>query len=191
MRQRQRWQFLFLLSFARVFVMNKFANLIHYIIWKSGTEPNKLGRTKLNKILWYSDIFHFGKYGKPITEAIYIKRQYGPVPKEHLYDSAISTLESNQHITQHIQPVLFRQYVYIAKSEPDLNCFSNTEIAIINDVFQQIFFEHTATSISNTTHSFFWWDSLEIGEKIPNYCIFAQSAEIEIKAIQWAESQIK
>ncbi|MBI4209089.1 MAG: DUF4065 domain-containing protein [Deltaproteobacteria bacterium] len=39
-------------------------------------------KTKLNKLLFYSDFLHFDRYGKSITGTRYLKMPYGPCPKD-------------------------------------------------------------------------------------------------------------
>ena len=61
----------------------KYKAAVHYII-ASCDDPIKLGSIKLNKILFYSDSDMFFNTGKSITNDEYIKRQFGPVPKNIL-----------------------------------------------------------------------------------------------------------
>src|SRR5687768_12406409 len=62
--------------------MARFSKLnatVHYII--SRCQPEDLGATKLNKILWFADVAYYERFGKTITGDEYVKRQFGPVPK--------------------------------------------------------------------------------------------------------------
>ena len=58
----------------------KFRSLVHYVCWRCADDPAKLGRVKLNKILWLTDFTSYYETGKPMTGARYVKRQFGPVP---------------------------------------------------------------------------------------------------------------
>ena len=58
----------------------KFAALVHFLI-EECSEPERLGSVRLNKALWFSDVLAYKFMGKPITEAVYVKRKRGPVPQ--------------------------------------------------------------------------------------------------------------
>jgi hypothetical protein len=60
----------------------KFSNLVHYICYKCD-DPSQLGATKLNKILWYCDMFSYRWNSESMTGENYIKRQFGPVVLAH------------------------------------------------------------------------------------------------------------
>jgi hypothetical protein len=61
----------------------KFDALVHYVCAQC-EDPATLGVTKLNKVLWYCDTGAFLFFGRPMTGAAYVKRQFGPVPKNIL-----------------------------------------------------------------------------------------------------------
>jgi hypothetical protein len=46
---------------------NRLAGVTHYVIERC--EPAKLGATRLNKILWYSDVLYYRHHGCTITGA--------------------------------------------------------------------------------------------------------------------------
>ncbi len=55
--------------------------LIHAIIFfVNNTSPDKLGKVKLMKLLYYSDFRHMQEYGRPIIGDTYYKLENGPVP---------------------------------------------------------------------------------------------------------------
>ena len=62
------------------FKKRKFKTLVQFIVSRCADDPSRLGYTKLNKILWYSETNHYLKTGAPLTGANYVKRQHGPVP---------------------------------------------------------------------------------------------------------------
>ena len=55
-------------------------SLVLYIVSRV-TDPSKLGNTKLNKILWFSEKEYFLLYDELATEFEYIRMPYGPVPE--------------------------------------------------------------------------------------------------------------
>ncbi len=48
---------------------DKFRALVHYFIEQSQDEPNKLGTIRLNKALWFTDVFYYLATGKQMTES--------------------------------------------------------------------------------------------------------------------------
>jgi hypothetical protein len=59
---------------------------------------------------------------------------------------------------------------------------------MIDDILEIICTEHTAQSISDTTHDKIW-ELAEIGEEIPYYTIFASKlGEINEDDIKWAKN---
>jgi hypothetical protein len=55
----------------------KFKALVHYIV-ASCDDPQRLGATKLNKVLWFADAFSYRATKNSITDETYVKRQRGP-----------------------------------------------------------------------------------------------------------------
>src|SRR3954469_10057092 len=59
----------------------KFRELILYISQRCEQDPN-FGKTKLNKILFYSDFLTYAHTGEPITGQEYMRIQHGPGPRK-------------------------------------------------------------------------------------------------------------
>ena len=60
------------------FDLNKIKSAILHIISSA-----KEFKTKLNKLLWYSDFLYFKTHSISITGATYLHYQYGPVPTDY------------------------------------------------------------------------------------------------------------
>ena len=73
---------------------SKFKALVHYVIGK--TDSSRLGAIRLNKILWYVDTLTYRAEGASVTGGAYVKRQFGPVPKQIL--SMLGELEHENAI---------------------------------------------------------------------------------------------
>jgi hypothetical protein len=166
----------------------KFKNLVHYVCAKCD-DPRTLGATKLNKILWYSELQAFLSLGRPITGARFVKRQFGPVPV-----AVIPALEELQNegalavrdVTYFGKP----KREYISLRDPELGEFSPDEISIVDSVAAIICERHTAGSISEHTHDDVW-EMAEIGEDMPLYTVFAVKGEVTEQDIVWADSRIR
>ena len=167
----------------------KFKKLVHYICNRCTDSPVQLGATKLNKILWISDLFAYIDMGQPITEERYIKKQYGPVA-----ETMRSTLEN----LQQEQSLLIRNgtfptpTLYFSMKEPDISDFTSNQISLVDRVIGWVVNEHSAVSISEFTHKHYAWNIASIGEHIPHHAVFASSsAEIDEHDISWAKRTIK
>lgn len=62
--------------------LEKFINMVKFFASQLPKQPHK---TQLNKLLFYSDFYHFKRYGRSISGANYRAITWGPVPNK--YDS--------------------------------------------------------------------------------------------------------
>lgn len=166
----------------------KLNSVAHYII--SRCQPDDLGATKLNKILWFADVAYYERFGKSITGDEYVKRQFGPVPKH--VPMAIRELE-DEHLIVSKEIDFFgkpkREFWSLA--EPDISSFDPNAIAIVDQMIEWICFDHTATSISGETHDLLW-ESAEMGEVIPLGAALAfRAAEITENDFAWAKAELE
>jgi len=163
--------------------------LVHYICARC-ENPAKLGATKLNKVLWYSDVFAFAETGASITGATYIKRQFGPVPKD-IIASRIRLQNSGAIVERHASVYDYNQVQFVAVKKPDISKFSATQISLVDGVITAICANHTAASISNLSHDYIW-ESAQIGEEIPMAAAAfgGNFGEINEDDIAWARNEI-
>lgn len=170
--------------------MAKFPKLntaVHYVI--SRCQPDELGATKLNKILWYSDIAYYERTGSSITGDEYVKRQFGPVPKHTL--TALRELEeSSSVVSREINFFGNTKREFWSLREPDISNFDPNSIAIIDQMIDWICTEHTAQTISEETHDLLW-ESAEMGDVIPFGAALAfRSAEVTEDDLSWARAEL-
>lgn len=170
------------------FNKNKFKQLVHYIASKC-KDPDKLGSTKLNKILWYSDIESYRFTGKPITGEIYKKQGFGPVPHHIL--GVLDELQREEKIV--VNDVKFHKYdkkEFISLREPDISCFSREELQIIDGHICDICQNHTAQSISNKSHDRIYEIAYQ-GEEIPYEAALASKiGRVKSSDIEWAKNKL-
>lgn len=162
--------------------------LIHYICWKV-QDPSKLGATKLNKTLWFSDTIAYRATGRSITNTVYVKRQFGPVPKRVL--PVLSELQNEGKIVVRERP--YFSYIlreFIAIQPASVNIFSAQELEIIDTVLTQICDAHSASSISEITHDDIW-KAAEDGEEIPLFAVMGSlSGVITDEDKAWANAVV-
>lgn len=147
----------------------KLENLAHYIISKI-KDPETLGATKLNKILWYVDAFTYRQTGSPVTEAIYVKNKYGPVPDN--IKSVLHTLKKGNKISITSQKARYKPRLYKSLKEPDVKTFSAEDLGLADYVIKEITENYTAKSISDLTHDAVWKAAVR-GEKIPYFAVLS------------------
>ena len=169
----------------------RFKTLVHYVCDRC-TDPTKLGATKLNKALWYADTFAYRITGKAVSResAVYVKRQFGPVPK--LVLRALDELQSEGALK--IREVHFfgkKKREFLSLKDADKAVFSSAEIEIINQIIDQVCDGHTAVSISDLSHDAIW-EAADLGEEIPLYAVLAAKTDPPTKEdMAWAEKAIK
>lgn len=153
--------------------------------------PRSLGATKLNKILWYTDTLAFRHFEKSVSgESAYVKRQFGPVPK-----NIIATLEKLQDEGKiHVRKTKYfghpKQEFHVLES-PNKDIFSEDERSIISRVVATICNSYTAESISDLSHDLIW-EAAKLGEDIPIKAVLAARADPPTKKdMRWADALIK
>ena len=169
------------------FNREKFKALVHYVC-RECRDPSKLGKTKLHKILWYSDGQNYMRRAEPITGERYIKMQYGPCAS-HL-DSVLGDLVKEGKLF--IQKVDFHgqeKFEFYGKGDPDKNLFSDKELLVIDDVIKNITQDHTAASISEKSHNAIWEMAI-MREELPYEAFIGRPAKITDDDLAWAKSEI-
>jgi len=163
--------------------------LVHYVCARC-ENPSRLGATKLNKVLWYSDVFAYAQEGRSITGAVYVKRQFGPVPK-NIMGARNRLVASGAMVERKAMVHGYPQVQFIALQPADISGFTANQISLVDSVVEAICSNHTAASISNRSHDFVW-ESAEIGEEIPMAAAAfgGNVGEIDEDDVAWARKEI-
>ncbi len=169
------------------FNKEKFKALVHYIC-RTCSDPERLGKTKLHRILWLSDVQNYQLYTQTITGERYIKMQFGPCAS-HI-DSVLEELKSEGLL--HIIPPdeEYKPTLYYAKGEPNKGIFSEKELKIIDSQIRLVVGDHTATSISDRSHDEIWGMAM-LREEIPLQAYLVRRfATPTPEDFAWAKSEI-
>jgi putative zinc finger/helix-turn-helix YgiT family protein len=148
------------------FNYEKMVNMILFF----ATKFNRLFKTKLMKLLFYSDFVHFHEYTLSITGLKYLKNYYGPTPIKH--ELLLGEL-SDKYITYKIDYVespkeCIEEYETIKPLEkPNLSIFSKEEMNSINKVLDT-FKPFTSEKISEYSHQEKAWKTTKVKQLI-NY----------------------
>ncbi len=173
---------------------NKLKAAVHYICYRA-PNPNKLGATKLNKILFYSDMQAYLDWGTPITGEVYVKRQHGPVSlhvrdmvRQLQEEHALAVSEASGYHVYTGQR--YRQRSFYSLKAPDVSVFNGAEMQTLDYMVEVICNKHSARSISEHSHDTIW-ELAEYGETIPYYTVcYNLLRKPDASAIEWAHAQI-
>ena len=144
----------------------KLREAVHFVCKKMAHEPEKLGAVKLQKILWYFDVWSFVMTGSTFTGAVYIKKDYGP------YTTAIHAIVNDLKRLGRLHTDVDDEYygnekaVFVGKGSTDLSVFTERERRRLEEITVDICESHSATSISEKSHGPVWRMST-LGEEIP------------------------
>lgn len=174
---------------------DKLRAAVHYVCFRS-PDPGSLGKTKLNKILYYADREAYLRSGKPITGEVYVKHQYGPV-SSHL-DAAIAELEHDRLIAvaeasgyNAFVGARYAQKQYLSLRRPEVSLFTADEVSLIEQYVDLICERYTAREISRVSHDLVW-EAAALGEEIPYYTVFLQTpSEVRPEDVTWAREAIR
>jgi putative zinc finger/helix-turn-helix YgiT family protein len=111
-----------------------------------------LTKTKLNKLLFYSDFKHFKEYTLSITGVRYARLPFGPVPDN--YDYYFATLIHEEKAIR-VDEVIYSENasgeVFYSERMPDLSIFSDSELKILASI-KEHFKDFSAKMISDFSH---------------------------------------
>lgn len=145
---------------------DKMRELILYLA-KQGEADPRLGKTKLNKLLFYCDFIAYIDLGHAISGFPYIKLQHGPVPDNKQLEAEM--IRANDLSYEEMPVYGYTQRRPIAMRTANMELFSQEELGIIHGVCD-VFRTSTGSRISGLSHSFIGWQLAELYERIP-YCM--------------------
>jgi len=128
----------------------KFRELLLYIAQQCRDDVF-FGATKLNKQLFFADFLAFRNLGQPITGADYMALEHGPGPRRLLPIRAEMICNGELAID-----VRAHQDRIVALREPDKGVFTEDELAIVDDVIEELR-DATADEVSKFSHRFAGW----------------------------------
>lgn len=147
----------------------KLKELILYIADKSADDPS-FGDTKLNKILFFSDVLSHAIHGKPITGAVYQKLEFGPAPRRLL--PVRREMEQHKDVSVVRKGRAYTRTLTVNRRPADLRLFSTSEIDTVDEVID-LLRNHDASEVSEFSHRLSaGWHHGEMHEDIPYDSIF-------------------
>ena len=154
---------------------------VHYVIAHS--VATELGKTKLNKVLWWADVEHYRRYGHSITRLdSYSRLQHGPVP--HSINMSLNRLVENNKISIPLERATYAVFEIqpLAGISPD--CFKPSEIECLQEAIRHVT-NMTAQEASNETHDPLW-EEIGLGCDISIGAASIRALEIDQEDLEWA-----
>lgn len=175
---------------GRDYEPQRLKELILYIAERSEDDPS-FSKTKLNKLLYYSDFLGFARFGESVTGAAYQRLPLGPCP--HQFVPVVEELESEEAATWIHRDYYGRpQERLVARRLADASLFSGAEIAHVNRIIDQ-FWNMDASSISDHSHrrEVGWILAPEDRTEIPYETVFLSSDPPTEGEREWADGVIQ
>jgi hypothetical protein len=164
--------------------LQKLASAVHFVIAEA--DGQELGRTKLNKILWFADCAAWRLHGRTVTGLEnYIKLQYGPVPPR--MDAAISALVRDGAVRT--DPHYVGSYVrhgYLACRTPNPNELGAEERKLLQEIVAAVR-PMTAFDVSELSHDALW-HATPYGKAISVAAAAVQFTPPDERIREWARS---
>ncbi|MEX0899440.1 MAG: Panacea domain-containing protein [Gammaproteobacteria bacterium] len=143
---------------------SKFENLILYVCRK-GADDSRLGKVKLNKLLFLSDFGYYRKSGVSISGEDYMRLREGPAPRQML--PVLTSLQQSGKTRVEMVPTGLRPMERtIAVADPNLSDFSAAEISFVDSIVER-YWKLTGTDLSKLTHFDFGYCAAADRETIP------------------------
>lgn len=163
----------------------KFKALVHFMVHQCREQPGRLGAIRLNKALWYTDVFAYKASGASVTGERYVKRAKGPVPARIL--QTLNELELEQKIHIREPDGKFDSRKFMGLVSPNTSVLSEDEMAAASSTLEAVC-GYSANEISELTHDIIWEAAAE-GEEIPLYAtLVSEKGEISDNVRAWASA---
>lgn len=139
----------------------KFENAVLFICENA---RGKMTQVRLNKLLWLIDKTAFLQLAHTITDWVYIRKRYGPVPKYNFDALGIMGDHGDLKIIKSRDEDC-EKTLYIPRKEPDLSCFDESELEIMRDILNTYGKTHWEKLVK-LSHDLAW-ATYDDGERIP------------------------
>lgn len=160
----------------------KFRELILYIAKKCADDPD-FGKTKLNKILFYSDFLAYFRTGEPITGQEYMRIQHGPGPRK-LKPTLDDMVKKGALRIRRERKIDLHQERVVALREPDLSDFSDQHLDIVDQIIQALW-GRTNTEVSLLSHANIGWKLARHKETIPYETVFLSDRPLTAAELEY------
>ncbi len=163
------------------FQSRKFKEMILYFTKRGQEAGLVIGSTKLNKLLFFSDFRAYWRLGQPISGARYQKLSHGPAARQFL--PLQNQMLADEEVRWKAKPENEWDDVLIPISQPNPGVFSRDELAVMDEVFEDLRpFNAEATSDYSHLRSA-GWQTVDLREDIPYESAFVSTEPAPQEAI--------
>lgn len=159
----------------------KFGELLVYIASKCEDDP-RFGAVKLNKILFYSDFAAYRRLGRSISGDEYQHLQEGPAPR-HLPPIRDGLVREGALEVRPTRYYTMTQKRLVALREADLSEFTAEEIAIVDEVIDELW-RLNGSEASSRTHQEIGWRITQESETIPYRTAWWSAEPLSVEQIE-------
>jgi uncharacterized phage-associated protein len=157
----------------------KFRQVFLYILSKVGGLAN-VGKTVLFKLLYFIDFNYYELYEEPLMGLIYLKKTYGPMPKnfdriarEMISEGLIRKFKHDYHG--------LAQERYSILVDSDIGLLSAKEIGVIDDVLNS-HAKKNAALLSDLSHRDTPWLGAQKGKELIYESVFYRAPETSVRS---------
>lgn len=147
----------------------RFRRLALYFASRS-RDDRAFGKTKLVKLLFYSDFFAYGELGASITGATYLKFPHGPYP-ECIDEEINCIVQIGDGVVENARYFGKEQRRLIALQSVNIDIFSGPEISIAEQVLEALR-DQDAAGVSRLSHLEPAWQFVNDRDTIPYELVF-------------------
>ncbi len=163
------------------FQSRKFKEMILYFSKRGQDAGLVIGSTKLNKLLFFSDFRTYWRLGQPISGARYQKLLRGPAARQFV--PMQDQMLADEEVRWKPKPENEWDDVLIAISEANPSVFSKEELAVMDEVFEDLRpFNAEATSVFSHLRSA-GWQAADLREDIPYESAFVSTEPAPQEAV--------
>lgn len=162
--------------------MAKLKAMVHYAA--ANIPESQLGKTKLNKILWFSDREAYIRLGKTISGDTYIRMPRGPVAAS--LDLALNELskEGALEIRSEYKGE-YSKYTFHSLTPPPALQLPPEEAKIFLEQLEELT-PLTAKEVSERSHDY-TWQIFENGEPIDMVTVLLTPGKVTAEMLAWAK----
>ena len=146
--------------------LDKFKQVVLYVLNEVGKKPN-VGETVLHKLLYFIDFDYYEKFEESLMGGTYLKNHYGPTSDD--LAPLIKEMQEKGEIeaitSEHFG---YPQKKYLARTNPELDIFSEREINHIDEVLARLA-DKSATELKQLSHEDMPWKSARYHKKPLSY----------------------
>lgn len=153
----------------------KFRQALHLAASRIADHPSA-GATKLNKVLYFSEFWHYRDTGTAISGAEFVHRRMGPTPYRLLPVRAAMIADGLLEMdVRQVGPGI-EEHRLVPGSTMEYDLLSDEEIARISSVADELR-ELNASQVSDRSHRDAGWRTTQEGETIPYDAVFMDAAQ--------------